>query len=161
MVGRPKKALANSTGDLTEKRKKQKELEESLVKVTANNIMCPSWVESEVAIKEFYRLAKILNNIEILTDLEVTMLANYCNCYDKFVSISLELENEPLVIEYTNKAGFTNAIENPKFKVLLKLSKELRDLGNELGINMSSRLKFATIKAEKLNNEVENDFGEI
>lgn len=160
-MARPKKPVELQRKNLTKQEIEQKKLEESLVNITAKNVKCPSFIKSEIAINEFERLVGLLEEIDILTELDITMLGNYCNCYSRFVEVSQQLDKEDLTIEYTNKAGFTNAIENPKFKVLLKLSKELRDLGNELGINMSSRLKFATIKAEKLNNELENEFGEL
>lgn len=160
-MARPRKLLELQTGNLTVEQRKQKELEESLVKVDSKNIKCPSWVKSKIAKNEFKRLNNILVDLDILTELEINSLANYCNCYAKFVQVSLELENEPLVMEYTNKSGFTNIIENPKLKVQLKLSKELRDLGNELGINMSSRLKFASSKSKELKDEIEDEFGDI
>lgn len=160
-MARPRKALENQIGNLTKQEIEIKKQEEELIKISAKDIKCPTWVKNKLARKEFKRLTSLLEEIDILTELDVTNLANYCNCYARFVELSLELENESLVVEYTNKAKVTNIIENPKFKVQLKLSEELRKLGNELGISLNSRLKFASAKMEKINDGITDDFGDI
>ena len=151
-MARPKKALDNMTGHWTKEQIEQKKYEESLIRIDDKNITCPKWVKGKVARNEFNRLVGLLEKIDIICELDITNLALYCQTYAKLVNLIKELEQEELVID---------GKPNPKVKMQLQLSEELRKLGNELGISLSSRLKFATSKAEKERDEVKDEFGDI
>ena len=151
-MARPKKALDNMTGHWTKAEIQQKKYEENLIKIDDKNITCPKWVKGKVARNEFNRLVALLEKIDIICELDITTLGLYCQTYAKLVEIVKELEQEELVID---------GKPNPKVKMQLQLSEELRKLGNELGITLSSRLKFATSKAEQERDEVKDEFGDI
>ena len=151
-MARPKKALDNMTGHWTKAEIQQKKYEESLIKIDDKNIKAPNWLKDRVAKQEFKRLVALLEKIDIICELDITTLALYCETYAKLVNLIKELEQEELVID---------GKPNPKVKMQLQLSEELRKLGNELGFSLSSRLKFATSKAEKELDEVKDEFGDI
>ena len=151
-MARPKKVLDNMTGHWTKAEIQQKKNEDNFIKIDDKNITCPKWVKGKVARNEFNRLLKLLEKIDIICELDITTLGLYCQTYAKLVEIVKELEQEELVID---------GKPNPKVKMQLQLSEELRKLGNELGISLSSRLKFATSKAEKERDEVKDEFGDI
>ena len=151
-MARPKKALDNQTKHLTKEEIQKREYEENLIKIDDKNIKAPNWLKDRVAKQEFKRLVALLEKIDIICELDITTLALYCETYAKLVEIVKELEQEELVID---------GKPNPKVKMQLQLSEELRKLGNELGISLSSRLKFATSKAEKERDEVKDEFGDI
>ena len=150
--GRPKKALDNMTGHWTKEQIEQKKYEESLIKIDDKNIKAPNWLKDRVAKNEFKRLVVLLEKIDIICELDITTLGLYCQTYAKLVEIVKELEQEELVID---------GKPNPKMKMQLQLSEELRKLGNELGITLSSRLKFATSKAEQERDQIKDEFGDI
>ena len=151
-MARPKKALDNMTGHWTKAEIQQKKYEESLIKIDDKNIKAPNWLKDRVAKQEFKRLVALLEKIDIICELDITTLGLYCQTYAKLVEIVKELEQEELVID---------GKPNPKMKMQLQLSEELRKLGNELGITLSSRLKFATSKAEKERDQIKDEFGDI
>ena len=144
-MARPKKLLDNQTKHLTKEEIEQKKAEENLIKIDAKNIQAPSWLKGKVARNEFNRLAKLLLEIEVVNELDITSLAVYCENYERLIKVTKELETEELVI---------NGRINPKMKLKLQLQDELRKLGNELGINLSSRLKFASIKVQEEKDEL-------
>ena len=150
--GRPKKALDNMTGHWTKEQIEQREYEESLIRIDDKNIKAPNWLKDRVAKQEFKRLVVLLEKIDIICELDITTLGLYCQTYAKLVSLIKELEEEALV---------ENGKANPKMKLQLQLSEELRKLGNELGITLNSRLKFATSKAEQERDEIKDEFGDI
>ena len=150
--GRPKKALDNMTGHWTKEQIEQKKYEENLIKIDDKNIKAPNWLKDRVAKNEFKRLVGLLEKIDIICELDITTLGLYCQTYAKLVEIVKELEQEELVID---------GKPNPKMKMQLQLSEELRKLGNELGITLSSRLKFATSKAEQERDQIKDEFGDI
>ena len=139
-MARPKKLLDNQTKHLTKEEIEQKKAEENLIKIDAKNIQPPSWLKGKIARAEFNRLAKLLLEIEVVNELDITSLAVYCENYERLIKVTKELETEELII---------NGRINPKMKLKLQLQDELRKLGNELGINLSARLKFASVKIEE------------
>ena len=151
-MARPKKVLDNMTGHWTKAEIQQKKYEESLIKIDDKNIKAPNWLKDRVAKNEFKRLVGLLEKIDIICELDITTLGLYCQTYAKLVEIVKELEQEELVID---------GKPNPKMKMQLQLSEELRKLGNELGITLNSRLKFATSKAEKERDQIKDEFGDI
>ena len=151
-MARPKKVLDNMTGHWTKEQIEQKKYEESLIKIDDKNIKAPNWLKDRVAKQEFKRLVVLLEKIDIICELDITTLGLYCQTYAKLVEIVKELEQEELLV---------NGKPNPKVKMQLQLSEELRKLGNELGISLSSRLKFATSKAEQERDEIKDEFGDI
>ena len=160
-MGRPKKALVNSTGHLNNDVKKQKELEEYLIKSNSDKIEAPSWLNNELAIEEFCKLANELKEIDIITNLDVNNLATYCQAYSKYVEATIELNNQTLTIRKTMPNGAINIVENPLINIQKKYAEEMRRFAGLCGLTIDSRLKFATVKVEKLNNELEEEFGEI
>ena len=151
-MARPKKVLDNMTGHWTKEQIEQKKYEENLIKIDDKNIKAPNWLKDRVAKQEFKRLVALLEKIDIICELDITTLGLYCQTYAKLVEIVKELEQEELVID---------GKPNPKMKMQLQLSEELRKLGNELGITLSSRLKFATSKAEQERDQIKDEFGDI
>ena len=151
-MARPKKLLDNQTKHLTKEEIQKREYEENLIKIDDKNIKAPNWLKDRVAKNEFKRLVGLLEKIDIICELDITTLGLYCQTYAKLVEIVKELEQEELVID---------GKPNPKMKMQLQLSEELRKLGNELGITLNSRLKFATSKAEKERDEIKDEFGDI
>ena len=146
-MARPKKLLDNQTKHLTKAEIQQREYEESLIRIDAKNIQAPSWLKGKIAKAEFNRLAKLLLEIEVVNELDITSLAVYCENYERLIQVTKELETEELII---------NGRINPKMKLKLQLQDELRKLGNELGINLSARLKFASIKVQEEKDELLN-----
>ena len=144
-MARPKKVLDNMTGHWTKEQIEQKKAEENLIKIDAKNIQAPSWLKGKIAKAEFNRLAKLLLEIEVVNELDITSLAVYCENYERLIKVTKELETEELVI---------NGRINPKMKLKLQLQDELRKLGNELGINLSARLKFASVKVQEEKDEL-------
>ena len=144
-MARPRKSSDNLNGHFTKEQIEQRKAEENLIKIDAKNIVVPSWLKGKVAKAEFKRLAKLLLEIEVVNELDITSLAVYCENYERLINVTKELETEELVI---------NGRINPKMKLKLQLQDELRKLGNELGINLSARLKFASVKIQEEKDEL-------
>ena len=151
-MARPKKLLDNQTKHLTKEEIQKREYEENLIKIDDKNIKAPNWLKDRVAKQEFKRLVALLEKIDIICELDITTLGLYCQTYAKLVEIVKKLDNEESIID---------GKPNPLIKMQLQLSEELRKLGNELGISLSSRLKFATSKAEQERDEIKDEFGDI
>lgn len=145
MSGRKRKPIellqAEGKTHLTKAEIEARKESESTLQPNADAIECPSWLTDEVAIEEYHRLSKELAELKLLTNLDVTTLASYCIAYANYLKATEELHGQPLVIESTNKSGFTNLIQNPLILIQLKYSDEMKKHASELGLTINSRLK--------------------
>ncbi|MGE7828975.1 phage terminase small subunit P27 family [Paenibacillus sp. NPDC093718] len=133
--------LAEGKTHLTKEQIKERQEQEASVKPAADKIECPGWLTDKVAKKEYKRIASELVKIGLITNLDVTTLASYCNAYVAYLKATEQLANEPLVVEQTNKAGFTNYVENPLIRIQLKYSDEMKKHATQMGLTINSRLK--------------------
>ncbi len=161
--GRPKKPLELQSGNLTKEIQETKELEEQEIRNLNKNQLAkpPTWLRDSTAKKEWKRLNKELEEISVICNLDYNNLGAYCNAYSFYVQATKELDKEPLITEFTNKAGATNFIENPLIRIQLKYSEEMKKFASLLGLTIDSRLKIATIKNQNNQNDLVDDFGDI
>lgn len=161
-MARPRKSLATQEGHLTKDQQKEKELQENIIKAKTEQLnKCPSWLRDNVAKKEFKRLVEQFRTISIISNLDLNNLGAYCNAYSSYLEATKELKNQPLTIQYTNKFGATNYVENPLIKIQIKYSDEMKKYSSLLGLTVDSRLKIANIKLTETKKEIVDDFGDI
>lgn len=161
-MGRPRKALDLQTGNLTKQQQTEREIEEELIKCNSEQLdKSPPWLRDNVAKKEWKRLVEQFRSISVISNLDLNNLGAYCNAYSFYIEATKELKEAPLLIEFTNKAGATNQIENPLIKIQMKYSDEMRKYSALLGLSIDSRLKLATIKSKETKKEISDEFGDI
>lgn len=154
-MARPKKPLAlkSETSNLTKEQKEEKKRTEQLVKTGSEQLnKPPSWLRNAVAKKEWNRLLKEFDKMEILSNLDYNNLGMYCNSFSSLVEITEEMKGKK----------FADGIAaNPLVNVQLKYSEELRRYASTLGLTIDSRLKMASLKISTEKNKIEDEFGEI
>lgn len=139
-------------GDLTDKVKKQKQLEEQSVFVGNEQLEHPpEWLINDKAKDEWKRLVTQFNKKSLISNLDYNNLGAYCNSFAKYT-------------EVVNKIGMDLMIgktTNPLITLELKYSDEMKRYGSLLGLTTESRLKIGGIKAGEQGQEVSNAFGDI
>lgn len=161
-MGRPKLPLELQKGNLTKEQQVEKELEEDLVRANSNQLdKPPLWLRDKVAKKEWKRLVEQFRSISIISNLDLNNLAAYCNAYSCYLETVKELQGKSLVVEYTNKSGATNVVENPLIKIQMKYSDEMRKYSALLGLSVDSRLKLSSLKLKETKSEIKDEFGDI
>ena len=161
-MGRPKMLLAMQKGDLTRKKKTERELEETLIKVNSDQLeKPPNWLRDKVAKKEWKRLVEQFRTISIISNLDLNNLGVYCNAYSFYLQVTKELNGVKFTIEFINKNGKTNKVEHPLIKLQIKYSNEIRKYSSLLGLNIDSRLKFSEMKSKETPRDISVDFGDI
>lgn len=79
--------------------------------------------------KEWKRLLEQFKTIGgIISNLDFNNLGAYCNAYSFYLQATKELGEQPLTIEYTNKGGQVNSVENPLIKIQIKYSDEMKNM---------------------------------
>ena len=122
------------------------------VKAPADNIQAPSYLPKNLQ-AEFYRLAKELTGIKIMTNLDCEALARFITSEYNYQRVT--------------RRFLRTGVDNPEFKDLLvnqeKLFKMARQAASDLGLTISSRCKLVVPKQEtkKDKNPAERMFGNV
>ena len=99
---------------------------------------CPSFLSPE-AKKEWRRIVRALADIDLLTSVDMAVLAAYCQSYSRWMQAEKILETEGLTYVYTNKKGEENVIARPEVRISQESLKLMRAYGSEIGLSPSSR----------------------
>lgn len=155
---RPRKALSDQKGDLTRKKRNLIDAQSKFASYgrTSEFDNLPDWLIDDRARKEFRRLAKEMQEMDLFSNLEYNALAEYCNEFTQYVAIVNRIKKEPLMHD-----GMVNEERTKLENKMLKHIDAMRKLGDRCGIGISSRLKFADIKVKKEDEGLEVKFGGI
>lgn len=140
--------IAEGKKHLTKEEIEQRRQEEAALRPCDDDVGHPDWLTDPFAIEQYEKISKELERLKLLTNLDKHTLACYCFAYSQYVETTKALQGAPLVVESTNKAGFTNQIENPLIRIQLKYSDEMKKHASEMGLTISSRLKLTVPKKE-------------
>lgn len=141
---------------------KREEEEEKLKKLPKDKIKPPTWLHKK-AKKIFKDVVNNLDAIDILANVDIYKIAMFSDNMNKYILVNQQMEDEngdfQLTVSYTNKAGATNEVQNPKFLISCKLADLIRKQGAELGLSPASRLKLIADNSKGDIDEFEKDFG--
>lgn len=118
---------------------------EEKLKGNSDKVFAPRWLDKE-AKKEFNRVAKELKSIKLINNLDVTVLAIYCDAYSNFVKLTKQIQEEGATISYTNAKGATNEIVSPKVQAQQKYTDTIMKCASKMGLSISDRLKLIVPK---------------
>lgn len=166
MAGRPKKPisvlLADGKKNLTKAEIQERQEQEAQLQPATDNIKCPSWLDKE-AKKEWKRIVSDLIELGIMTNIDTTSLALYCDAYSQYIKAAKSIQDDGLTIEYTNAGGSTNIVANPNIAIANKYAQQIKSFGSEFGLSPSARLKLVVPKTDdpKEKSEEERLFGDV
>lgn len=149
-MGRGRKVvpLSVNKSNLTKAERDARKKAESKLQPKKDKIKIPSWLDKE-AKKEWRRVCKELEELNLLTNVDTVALAIYCDAYSKLLQANKEIETQGMFVEYTNKFGATNTIENPAIKTANKYIDVIRKMCGEFGLTPSARAKLTLPKQEE------------
>ena len=112
---------------------------------------CPAFLDSS-AKKEWKRVSKELIEIGILTSVDRSILASYCDAYSRWAQATEEL-NElrkakgKSVLVVGTKTGYP--MQNPLIGIINTAADQMRKFGAELGLSPSSRTRLSVDQPSK------------
>lgn len=148
---------------LTKEEIEQKEEQESLIIIGREDLQKPpSWLIDIRAKKEFERIVKNFENIEVIGNLDLNNIAGYCNAYSMYINATQEFKKaKDLIITKQMTNGAYTEIPNPIIKIQRQCAEEMRKFASLCGLTIDSRLKLAVQKTTKERQDIEDDFGDI
>ena len=100
---------------------------------------------SKTAKKEWKVIAERLHRLGLLTEIDLSALAIYCQAYGRSVDAENELQKSTMII--TTDKG--NDIQNPLIGIINRSAEIAHKFLTEFGMTPSSRTKVSAAKAEK------------
>lgn len=156
-MGRTRKPLSEQAGNLTKEIQARKTAEQELVKTSADYLSAPPYWLSQRAKNEYIRLYNAMKNMDMLGDLDANNLAAYCEAFDNYRIATDDIHDNGLCV-WTDDS---TKIANPNVALQIKFAKEMREFGKQCGLSIDSRLKFAANKLDEIENDINEEFGDI
>lgn len=151
-MGRPRKVIDISSGKIGKENIKNRQEAEKKLKAERNDLVAPDWLTPNAKV-EFERVVSECDKINILDNLDLGVLAIYCNAYDGYIEATKKLEVEGVVKKKMTKTGVIEFI-NPLVNVQEKYVKYIMQSSAKLGLATTDRLKLVVpVKEEKPENK--------
>ncbi|ASS64668.1 phage terminase small subunit P27 family [Paenibacillus sp. RUD330] len=156
-MSRPKKPVDQVEGNITkEEREKRRELEEKMnSRLGRDKIRPPTWLDDEGK-KMFRHLVKQMEKTELLTNLDVTALATYCDLHARRLVLLEDVRQNGTRFVNSNSRGGVTHVANPALTQLNTTIKLLKAYEASFGFTVYDRTRIA-LKDEKA--EEEDEFG--
>jgi P27 family predicted phage terminase small subunit len=157
MAGRKPKSVEAILAEGNKCKLTKEEIEERrgkeavLKNLAKNKIKPPTWL-GKIAKKVFREIAKELEPIDILANVDVHALAIASNAIEKYIECTVTLHGEDLKLEVVTSRGI-NIVENPTVKTQLKYADQYKKYAAELGLTPAARLKIVNQFVKEVNDE--------
>lgn len=159
-MGRPRKIISLQTGNIKKDVRAKREYEESLVKTDKDELeKLPSSVFLDATAKrEYERVRKNLQSIDIIGNLDRNSMIVYANAYSMYLQTLKETKKKDFCPTVKTSSGEK---PNPIYAILEQAKKDMDTSGSALGMSASSRLKIASEKAKGQEENLVQMFGDI
>lgn len=117
---------------------------------------CPSHLCKE-AKNEWRRIYGELARLGLLTVVDRSALAIYCDGYAKWAQATAIIDAKGMTMEYENKAGAVNVVARPEVGIAHKYAQIIKAFCAEFGLTPSARCRLTLPKEEDLD-PFEGDF---
>lgn len=128
---------------------------EASFKVASDNIKPPTWLDS-LGKREFKKIVKEMEELDLLTNLDVHFLSLYCDAYSNYVAVAKELKETGMFLD-------DDGVTVPNKEMIIRKKQfyeQMKSLGSEFGFSPSSRAKMALNQA-KAEEEEADEFNDI
>ena len=148
------------TGNIKKDVRAKREYEESLVKTDKDELeKLPSSVFLDATAKrEYERVRKNLQSIDIIGNLDRNSMIVYANAYSMYLQALKETKKKDFCPTVKTSSGEK---PNPIYAIMEQAKKDMDTSGSALGMSASSRLKIASEKAKGQEENLMQLFGDI
>lgn len=154
-----RKVIELSTKHLSRAERARKQYEESLVKTESDELeQVAGLLDGAVAKKEYFRILKELQKIDLIGNLDRANMVAYANAYATYMKAHKEIRKKDFEPVITTKQGMK---KNPLLNVASDAYAEMCRAGEKLGMSVNARLKAASAKADREEQGLKEMFGDI
>lgn len=147
-MGRARKVIDMQIGNISKQKKMNRKMQEEKIKIDRDALMngVPSWL-SERAAAEYNRVVREAAAIDMLDNLDMSVLAIYADNYDRYLDAAEYLQKNGQTYE-----GRSGPVMSPYVKIAESASNQIMKCSTKLGLATTDRLKL--IVPEKESKEV-------
>lgn len=153
-AGRPRKVIDISTGKIGKAKRTARKENEKKLKLPRDALLPPQWLDEEGK-EEFIRVVDECEKIDILDNLDRSILAIYANAWSRYIKIAMHIQDGDYgEIGYReNKYGRYETV-SPYLEAETKYVRQIMDCSAKLGMATTDRLKLVVpVKQDKAVNK--------
>lgn len=143
-MARPRKTMATSTGKIGKEKIKERQAQEKELKLDKLDLLAPGYL-TKVGRTEFTRVVEEAKKIDILDNLDLSVLGIYANAYSQYVEITQELQQTDKATRYVTGDNKISPLINAQDKVI----KQIMSCSSKLGLATTDRLKLIVPQKEE------------
>lgn len=158
---RSRKIVGMTTKHFSRVEKEKRKYAESTIKTDKNDItrIPTKELRDAAARKEYKRVLPELLKSEVIGNLDRSQLIAYCNAWSRYLEATEKMKDPSEHLTVDMATGGKKP--NPLITVAENAYKEFRAAGECLGMTVSARLSAASLKVQKQEEELMQEFGEI
>ncbi|PTK63361.1 phage terminase small subunit P27 family [Staphylococcus haemolyticus] len=147
-MGRPKKSLKQSKGNLTVLQQEEKKHAEELTSgLTKLDPVPPEWLD-DTAKKEYLRIYPLLEELPTTASLDLALVSAYCQSFSDYINATKRMNSGEPIIE-TDRGTKLNQNHAIKRDAL----SQLNSIAPKIGLSVDARLKIFTPKQDKVTDD--------
>lgn len=131
---------------------------ESALQPKKNNVACPEWLD-DIGKAEWERVAKELKALNLLTNVDVTALAIYCDSVSRYREATEKIREEGYTVTRTTRSGDEIEVTSPYVSAATKYAQIISRYLAEFGLSPGARVKLTLPKVKKQKDEFAERFG--
>ena len=139
MGGRQKKSASVATGKIGKEAIQAKLTQEEKLKLSRKGLTPPSWLDAFAA-EEFSRVVDEAGNINLLDNLDLSILAVYSNAYSRYIEATKFINENGITGDRETKYGIQEVV-SPYVLAQEKYVKQIMQCSTKLGLATTDRLK--------------------
>ena len=143
-MGRARKVIDMQIGNISKQKKMNRKMQEEKIKIDRDALMkgAPSWL-SERAAAEYNRVVREAAAIDMLDNLDMSVLAIYADNYDRYLDAAEYLQKNGQTYE-----GRGGPVMSPYVKIAESASNQIMKCSTKLGLATTDRLKLMVPEKE-------------
>lgn len=141
MAGRPRKVVEISTGKIGKQEKQERAEQEKKIKIDRLGLKPPKWLKDDkIAKAEFIRVTQETAKIDLLDNLDLSILAIYCKAYSGYVAATEMIKQNGMTALRRTAHGHHEVL-SPYVVAQDKYAKQIMLCSSKLGLATTDRLK--------------------
>lgn len=142
---KPRKTTETTVKHLTKDEIKERSRIEKKLKIDREGLQVPGWLQDDlIAYNEFVRVVNEVNKIDILDNLDLSILSMYCKAYSSYIDCTTMIGKTGYTIN--TKGG---KVVSPYVTAQNKYAEQILKCSSKLGLATTDRLKLVVPNAEE------------
>lgn len=152
MGGRPRKVVDISTGKIGKSKRKARLQQEKKIKLPRDALSPPAWLD-DTAAAEFTRVVYEAGEIDLLDNLDLSVLAIYANAWSRYIQTAKVIQEKGETVTRESKYDSYEVV-SPYVSAQERYVKQIMQCSTKLGLATTDRLKLIVpVKEDKAVNK--------